>query len=847
MVSYYGRRQTTDTDAGLTTSGSVSNQRTSVFETMPENGWAHTFYLLSGKPIGGPNVSMRMALFTVDSNANPNNRMGYSATATVSTNMSNGSDGTLYSAAVTAVDSGYGQNQAAIQLWSGSRYGIGFSATGGQLYHGMIAAANGGNNYSNNNLYRKNSGSVTPSDSPVYTTATNEGVMTIAVGYDPNDAPSTPTNRSPNGTITTNTPTFTSDFNDNNASRGDKIKEYQIQLRQVGQTSLKWDDVFTATGSEQSGSNTTQVYGGTSLSAGVSYEWRIRHKDMFNAWSSWSSWLTITLNSGGQVGQGSTPVGKQLTNQPGPFVAPWSHSGGLSTNAVRIQLRQGDTVVQTSGIIAASVANGANISISWAASGFSNLAYGQTYQYRIQGRDTTGVWSDYGPNRTISINAYPNQPTMVSPGNGVTVTSYPKLTIRVEDPDDAAPLSSVTCRIKNAAGSVLFTRTMALRAGTTDTYDYQTTSTDLATFAEYKWDAIASDGTLTGQRSAERGFTYASGPTGSITAPTANQILTTSTPTITWSQTGQTSARADIYRSDTGASVIGANISGATTSWAVPAGYLRNNTEYFVILTIYGTGGLFTYASQTFSLVYTAPGALTNFIVSPLALAGDSQASTLMGSWDTATDSPSVFQHYIYRRRLDGTNPGSASEVILKRITSISQTTFVDTNPASGTSYIYSVSKVIAVGSDLIESLIAEAPGIVEFDHVIISSASQGMTYRASLTYLQSNRIDYKDDRQVFAPWGDSKPYYQIGSLNYAEIKGTYRAITDRRGRAQDIVNSLRALKDRQILLADTLCYRDNRGRVIFGLMTLGEIDEKLLTYGIEIGFSESNFVEGEA
>lgn len=846
MVSYYGRRQTTDTDAGLTTSGTVSNQRTSVFETFPEHGWVHTFYLLCGKPIGGPNASLRMAMMAVDSNNNPVSRMGYSATATVSTNMSNGADGTLYSAAVTAVDSGYGPTQNAIQAWAGTRYGLTFAATGGQLYHGMIAAANGGNNYSNNNLYRKNTSTVTPTDSPVYTTASYEGVMTIAVGYDPNDNPSTPTNRSPSGTITTNTPTFTSDFNDANSVRGDKIKEYQIQLRLVGTTALKWDDVFTASGAEQSSSSTTQIYAGSALSAPNSYEWRIRHKDQFNAWSSWSSWLTITLNAGGNVGQGSTPVGKQLTNQPGPFVAQWTHSGGLSTNAYQIQLRQGETVIQTSPIISGTVANNANISITWAASGFSNLAYGQTYQYRIRGRDTTGVWSDYGPNRTISINAYPNQPTLVSPVNGLQTTSLPKLTVKVTDPDDAAPLSSVTVRIKDGVSkAVLFTRTMSLRAGTTDTYDYQTIAADLATVNyPYLWDAIASDGTLTGQRSAERFFTYVTGPTVAITSPTVNQVLTTSTPTFTWTSSAQTTARLDIFLQGTTTPVVGANITGTGTSWAVPAGYLKNNTLYTFQVTSYNSGVSGT-ATQDFSLVYTAPAALTNFVVSPLAVAGDSVASALMGSWDQATDSPAVFQYYVYRRRLDGTAAGDSSEIILQRITSISQTTFVDTNPASDQSYIYSVSKVIQSGTDYIESLIVENTGMVSFDHVIISSATNGMTYRASLTYVTANRVDYKDDRQVFAPWGDTKPYYQIGSLNYAEVKGTYRAITDRRGRAKDIVTALRALKDRQITLADTLCYRDNRGRVLFGLMTLGEIDERLITYGVEITFSQSNYIEG--
>lgn len=842
MVSYYGRRRTTDFDAGLT-GDNTSNQRFSVFETMPEKGWAHTLYVLAGKKIGEPNLTGRLALASVESN-NPNELMAWSDTLTISSNMSSGSDGTLFSAPIANSDPDFGFISTAVMLWPGDRYAVGFSFTGGELYHGMIAAANGENNYSNNNLYRKNSASVQPSE-PLYTTATNEGVMTVAVGYDPNVPPATPTDRSPSGTINTTTPTFNSDFNDDNENRGDGLKQYEIQLRQVGTTSLKWNDTFNASSSEQSSKVTTQVYGGTALSVGSSYEWRIRHKDRFNDWSNWSSWLTFTIAAAGFMGQGSSPTGKQLTNTPGPFVLPWTHAGGLSTNAVQIRLVSGSTVLQTSPIITKTVANGANASITWAETAFTALAYGSSVAYEARGRDTNNIWSDWGPNRTITINAYPNQPTLTSPKNSVLVTARPKLIGKVTDPDNAAPLSLVEARIKNASGVVQFTRTMALRAGSTDTYEYQTTSTDLPSFAGYQWDMRASDGTLTGPYSAVGVFSYVSGPSVTITAPTAAQVLTTSVPTFAWTAATQVTARVDIFDAATEAYVIGASINSASQkTWDVPAGYLKNGGSYTFQVTVTDGSALTGTAEQSFSLVYTVPAAVADFGGSTVPMEGDDRPTVIQLTWTADVDAN--FEYYTVKRRDAGTLAGDASEVILRYLPDQAQVSFYDTNPVSGKSYIYSLTRTLSSGSDLLESTAAEVELMVEFDSIIISSVKDGLSYRIALTYQTTNKVNHRDDRAIFMPWGESEPTVQIGTAHYHQVASTFRVITDRYGNARDKMEALRALKDRQIHNVDTLCYRDGRGRRFFGYLDLAESDERIINYGIDVGFIQTNFREGE-
>jgi hypothetical protein len=387
---------------------------------------------------------------------------------------------------------------------------------------------------------------------------------------------------------------------------------------------------------------------------------------------------------------------------------------------------------------------------------------------------------------------------------------------------------------------------MALQAGSTDTYEYQTTATDLASFGSYQWDMNASDGTLTGPYSAVGLFSYVSGPSVAITAPTAGQILTTSTPTFAWTAATQVTARVDIFNADTGEYVIGANINSASQkTWDVPAGYIKNNGSYTFQVVVTDASALTGSATQNFSLVYTVPAAVGGYGGSTIPLGNDDKPSTVLLSWDADTD-PN-FEYYTLKRRDAGTPSGDSSEIILRHLSDQNQVTFYDTNPVSGKSYIYSLTRTLSSGTDLLESDPAEVELMVEFDAIIISSVTNGLNYRVALTYQTAGKVDHRDDREIFMPWGETKPYIQLGSIDYEEVRASFRVITDRRGNARDIMENLRALKSRQISAADVLCYRDGRGRRYFGYISLSEGDDKLYQYVADVNFIETNFTEGEA
>jgi hypothetical protein len=172
--------------------------------------------------------------------------------------------------------------------------------------------------------------------------------------------------------------------------------------------------------------------------------------------------------------------------------------------------------------------------------------------------------------------------------------------------------------------------------------------------------------------------------------------------------------------------------------------------------------------------------------------------------------------------------------------------TYTDTNPVSGQPYVYSITKTLSSGTDLLESVVSERELTILFDAVIISSTTDGLNYRAALSYQTSAKVSHNDERAVFMPWGDAEPYIQLGNVDYDTVVSTFRIITDRRGNAKDTIANLRELKERQTANMDTLVYRDGRGRRVFGLMPLSEGDERLGVYTVDVGFTETAFKEGE-
>jgi hypothetical protein len=819
MVKYHGRRVTTDTDSGLTGNG-TSNQRGQIFAAMPENGWLTGIGILGGKDIGQPNLTWRGAVFDVDG-ATLDQRLIYSGPVTVSNQMSFGGDGSLIQATVTG-----------FKLSDGVHYGLGFSVTGGIFRFGMKQAALSPGEVFDYYFHKKNNASSIPTDPFGATSITYEGAMDMWLAYEANVKPTTTEGTMvPAGSITDTSPAFFGDWDDANEPQGDTPNQYQIQLREVGTTSLKWNTIYGFSSTEADDKRFSRAYGGTALTSGLDYEWRYRVSDQFGAWSDYSDWVTISLSGAGSVLiSGFTPSGKQETQTPGPFTGQWTHSGGLSTNAVELRIKQGGTIIRSSPTITKTVAPGNTISISWAESTFAALAWGSSLVYNIRARATNGVWSNWSADRAFTINASPTIPSQLSPTGGATSSSRPLLRAKASDSDDTTGSGlAVSARIKNAAGTVLFTRAMTYNAAT-DFWEYQTTSTDLASFASYKWDASATDGTVTTAFSAEASFTYGAGPVITVTAPTEGQVLATHVPTITFTQDStQVSYSVAIYLWDAVAgapvgdpvyssgTIVAAASPGAGASHQVPSGYLHNGLDYAAYVTSTNNLALSATSSpRLFSVVFPVLPAPTGVSIEPITVGNDATPSAVLITFDEPPYASDFFEGTFIWRKVAGADDSTA--ILLAEPLPISQRTFTDYRPASGVIYTYTIYFGVMQGTDSTETEAATGDTGVTLEHVVINSVQDGRL-RAGLRYGAPVQIVYQEDSLDVPIWGQAQPHTFVGDLDQRIWSGTFELQDDRYSAGADDLAGLRALRASR----DTVCYRDWQGTIIFGKLTMQE------------------------
>jgi hypothetical protein len=953
-MTYYGRHKSSDVDSG-TTGVNVSNQRAQIYDAMPEHGWIYAIGCLGGKLSGQPNLTWRGAVWDI-SGSSVDDRLAYTSTVTVSNVATSGSDAAEIQGTISTP----------IQGWSGTKYGIGWSVISGIFLHGMSAANNNPPESYDYYFHYKNNGSSIPTDPFNESSSSYEGTMTNWFVYDANVAPTTTLGTmTPSGTINTSTPNFVGDFDDANESRGDKMKQFQVQVVRQSDSLSFWDTTQSATASEQTNKQFVTTYAGTALVPSIGYKWRYRVSDQFGVWSSYSSYVNFTVNAGGSISTATgTPTGKQETQSPTPFTGVWTHASALSTNAVEVRVKQGSTVVRTSPTIAKTVANGATASVTWAETTFAALSWGASYTYEMRARDTGNLWSAWSAGRAFTTNASPTVPASLSPAGSIVTTTLPKLTCVSTDIDDTIATGlSVTCRIKDNAGTLIQTRTMVYNAGTLK-WEYQTIAgvnevqritkggtitggsytitvpanvlggpfttaaiqwndtaattqtrlealanvgvgqvavtggpissanvditftgslggtdlsqitvtssltgtaptitpstvtagviNDIPRFQAYKWDARATDGTITTAYSPEASFTYALGPVVTVTAPADLSTIVTNTPTISFSQTvTQASYRVRIYQVnadlsqvlayDSG-SIVAAAAPGVTVNHVMPSGYLHNNTNYLLYVDSTSNLGVTgTNAGTSFSLVFPAPAGPTGYVVSTIKVGNDVQPSAVRLSWDEPSYASDLFLGSIITRRESGQDPAEA--LILAILPSTSQVTFVDYYPVSGKVYTYGLFFDVIQGTDEVETTIVEGDATVILEHTVINSVKDG-TVRAGLRYGAPMTFDHDIEMVEVQPWGQELPHAFFGDHHQHIVKGSYELQDDRYSTGLADLSGLRALH----MLKNVVCYRDQFGDRVFGTMQMSEQKgQRTSKAQVDITVREVDYAEGES
>jgi hypothetical protein len=852
-VTNYGRHySSTHYTFGWVAPGTL---RGCTFDRASENGWVYELGIWAGKytPESSSNVTTRLALYDTDASKNPDDRLAYTDSFTVSATMADSSGGAAYTASISTST---GPVSTSMPIYANVRYHIAALGTVGYLAHGMQEAALIS---ADNEQFYDRTGLSQPPPNPFGSyTASIEGHMSIWAVYEANVAPDTPTNLVPSGSINETAPTFTADFNDSNEDRGDYLNQFRIQVRRKSDGTSFWDTTLTANASEVTADAISRAYGGTTLVRGTEYEWRCQMSDYFGAWSSWTAWTSFTPANLGFVTLDSDPTGKIEDNTP-DFKGRWTHQSSttMKTVMVRILNAAGTTVLQTGANyniadVSSSSPPGTLFTIAWADTGLSTLAWGTSYRYQIRGYDGT-QWSDWSASRTFSTNAAPSVPTLVSPTNAQILTSYPLLAFTLTDTDDTTATGLIAkVRIKDSGGSVLFTRT-ATYNGTTSRWEYQTDGTDLATYATYRWDAYAYDGTLySGEqtveadatKSSEWTFQYALGPTVTVTSPTVGATITTASLPVTWTTTGQVKKRIYLY-DETGATLIydsGVVVDG-TGSATIPSGYYHNDTTYQLVVWVEDSTPLSGESSAIpFTVDYVEPDAVTNFTVTPVSVGNDPNGWTTANrlTWDATTYGTDVWQRYeIERQAASGVD---ATLILWQRITSPVQVSVTDYTPAAATEYTYTIRQIILTGLDELESAAVSAAGTCAFGGVVLVDVSASDTLRSALRYTNERPMKRDIEETVYLPLSGAKATTVRSRTQNWETDFRAKLVSDEWSTADAKRTELEAVD----AAAGTLCYRDNHKRKKFCVMPRCDITDQVPDwFEVRMALREESYEEG--
>lgn len=802
--------------------------RACVFNKTTENGWVYQLGIWAGKYTveSSSNVTTRLALYDTDSSKDPDDRQGYSDSFSVTATMIDNGGGASYVADIAA---SVGPVSDSIPIYSGRRYSIAALGTVGWLAHAMQEAAL--ISADNERFYLRTGLSQPPPSNFGSPSESTEGHMTIWAVYEANVAPSTPTSLSPSGSINDTAPTFSADFADANSDHGDYLNQFRIQVRRVSDLTSFWDTTLTATSGEQAAEAFSRAYGGTTLVRGTAYEWRTQMSDYFGSWSSWTAWTAFTPANLGFVTLGDDPTGKIETINP-DFDGTWTHQSAEDMTRVQVRLLNGTgtTVLQTgTDYDITDVADTDPFTVSWANTGFTDLAWGTAYRFQIRGKDESALWSDWSASQTFSTNAAPTVPSDLSPSNGQIVTDYPLLSCAATDADDTTGTGfEVYARIKNSGGTVLFTRTMTYNA-TTLRWEYQTDGTDLATFATYRWDAYSYDGTLySGEasssgaavKSSEVSFVFAEGPTVTITSPASGATITTASLPVTWTTVDQAKYRVYLY-DETGTELVYDSLEQTpfpvVSAHTIPSGYYHNGFTYQLVVWVEDLTPLEgTSTPQLFTVDYVEPDAITNFQAVAVSIGNDPNGWTtaIRLTWDPTEYGTDVWQRYEIQRQAA---TGIDSQLILWRndLSSPSQITVTDYTPVTGIEYTYTIRQIILTGLDELESAAVTAVATATFGGVVLCDVSAPDVLRSALRYTAER--PHKFDK-------DSTKYQPLSGATATTVRSRYRNWeTDFKFKLVDDEWST-ALDDRNELLAldanmGTICYRNNLGDKYFSTM----------------------------
>lgn len=496
-------------------------------------------------------------------------------------------------------------------------------------------------------------------------------------------------------------------------SRASSFNRFQVQLfpstatTQVPGTPI-WDSgtLSSTIGAGGLGTQFTTTYPGSpALTHGSVYKWRARvSSDAGASWSDYSgmasfSTLTTTPPLLTSVDGQSYPANPWTTDTTPTLLMTRSDAGTIAQANARIFTNVGQALVWDSGWV--NVADGNTASIT---SGVTLVPGKYLWDARVE--NTTGAISSFSARKAFTINSPPNVPTNLSPtpGEAVANTLLPLFKATFSDVDTATlgdTANDWDIVIEEDDGTPVESIVITSGVLTGDnTYQYLPTDTTLVTGQPYRWRTRFSDSKdVYGPYSAWNSFILRAAPNGTIIVPSDGSIVNLATPLITWSYTGDTAQHkftVEIDETDEDgdkiADIVVQTVVSSAAQWTVPAGYLRDDRYYDIILTVYDDDDVIDPSPSIVNVrVEQNP---------PDPIEGLSPTSTTAGmmlEWDTAImkTTPVVHQFIEYRiyRRLKG----DVTWQEIGRAASRSDPTYMDWYAGNNVMYQYRVTVVASI------------------------------------------------------------------------------------------------------------------------------------------------------
>lgn len=690
----------------------------------------------------------------------------------------------------------------------------------------------------------------------------------------PNAEPYAPDQLAPSGSISNNDLTPVLSFRHRDPD-GNSASNAQVVVQRVSNSAQMWNKTWPT--SVANNGTTSIVYAGLTLAYNEAYRFQARTQDSAGAWGDWSAWTTFTVTSLSAVEAPSSPVGYQASQTPANIVAKYTHGSGVAANAFKVQLQnENGGVLGTTGWISKSVASGANVTLTWAETGFNNRSWGDKLKIAVKARDTNGVESpSWSPAVAFNINAAPSIPSGLTP-NGPAYSTRPLLIVtNVTDADTTQnPKSSLVVKAILTTNAGTFTRTMTWNS-TKSRWEYQTTATDLPTQSSFvnTWQAYSYDGIVySGEKTVEADagkssiatFVYDAVPTVAITAPTGT--IENSQPIVTWTSSApQASYR--VYGYMGGVLVYDSGVvTSSTLSHTIdPTKFLdgeRWNTGETLTLEVRSTNTTAltgTSAQVDVLLLYTPPNPL------PLTGQGMSLPETVqtnaMELWHEPTDVANEnFEGYVWRRiaLTDDLSTVEGSEVTLAVVKNAAVTRLIDASVASRQVYRWSVTVRERRGNDIVESTPETFEGRVTWDGIVIHIPADPLNTAVELAWSTGGAnytADYEWSRQTAeheALTGDS--LFTLGKKLKKGASGTFELMDDEAATAEERLATLHHVYLTQGGEIDgtphVACWRSGRGGVngiLYGMLEANPsitYDEGGL-YELSIGIREAKYTLG--